>query len=109
MTEPPAPTASATPHGIGTAIGAFAVGFVIAIIIDFALSASLFEAASPGAGQVVFSWLLTGGVFWILYRMHRWAAYGMLGGFASLFVLLVLGGGLLGPYACFGTYGYPAR
>jgi riboflavin transporter FmnP len=90
---------------------AFVFGFLIAIVIDFILSLGAFSfqgtSSSPGVGQIIMSWLVTVAAFWVLYKMHRWAAYGMLGGFATLFIALALVGGLLGPYTCFSTYGYP--
>ena len=91
--------------------GYFIVGAVVAIVIDFILSLGIFSfqgaSSSPALGQILISWAVTVGAFAVLYKMQRWAAYGMLGGFVVLFVLLAVGGGALGPYTCFSTYGYP--
>ncbi len=56
--------------------------------------------------QIELSWVITIGAFLLLYSIHRWAGYGMLGGFVGLFALFLLGG-ISGPYTCFNTYGYP--
>ena len=89
----------------------FIVGAAVAIVIDFILSLGSFSfqstSSSPELGQIVISWAVTVGAFAVLYKMQRWAAYGMLGGFVALFVLLAVGGGVLGPYTCFSVYGYP--
>jgi hypothetical protein len=89
----------------------FVVGAFVAILIDFVLSLNTVSigsgSRSPDAGQIVISWAVTAIVFAVLYRMNRWAGYGMLGGFVALFVLLAVTGGALGPYTCFSTYGYP--
>ena len=91
--------------------GYFIVGAAVAIVIDFILSANTFSfqgsSSSPDLGEVVVAWVVTAVAFAVLYKMQRWAAYGMLGGFVALFLLLAVGGGALGPYTCFNIYGYP--
>lgn len=110
--ESPATPPPSQPTGwqIALAIGAAVVGFVVAIVLDFILSAQNFSLSggSPpiGIGQIAVSWLVTVGLGFVLYKMHRWALYGMLAGYAALFLLLLMGG-IFGPYTCFGTYGYP--
>jgi len=101
-----------TPPSVVEQAFVFLAGAFVAIVIDFVLSLSTFNFSSESytrieLGQVVISWAVTLVAFAILYKMNRWAGYGMLGGFVALFLLLVIGGGALGPYTCFGAYGYP--
>lgn len=111
MSQPAPPTPSENPGATLAEIGAFLLGFVIAIVIDFVLSANNFSfqgtSSSPDLGEVVVAWLVTAVAFAVLYKMHRWGGYGMLGGFVTLFLLLAVTGGALGPYTCFSIYGYP--
>ena len=91
----------------------FLAGAFVWVVIDFVLSFSSFSFGSTPSGtelgQVIGSWAVTLVAFAVLYKMNRWAGYGMLGGFVGLFLLLAIGGGALGPYTCFSTYGYPGR
>jgi len=83
----------------------------VAIVLDFILSAQNFSFNRPsavGVGQVMLSWVVTVGLGFLLFKMHRRALYGMLAAYATLFLWL-LSGGMFGPYTCFGTYGYPSR
>ncbi len=110
-----APRQPLTPGEIIVRIGALISGAFVFIAIDFILAAFSpawsFEgstARGTGPGQIVLSWVITIGAFLLLLRMHRWAGYGMLAGFAGLFMLLLFAGSS-GPYVCFNTYGYPFR
>jgi hypothetical protein len=106
-----------TPPGRVELAGYFILGAVVAIAVDFIVSLGSFSfqgtssfqgvSSSPGLGQIVISWAVTAVAFAALYKMNRWAGYGMLGGFVALFLLLAVGGGALGPYTCFSAYGYP--
>ena len=91
-------------------VGAFIGGFIVAILLDFVLSVVSFGMTAESSVRVALvgvSWALVVGMFWLLHRTNRWAGYGLLSGFASLFILLVVVGGISGPYACFGAFGYP--
>jgi hypothetical protein len=112
VTTPPEPDGKPEREGISAlaATGFALLGFVIAFILDFALSFGsygLYERPpSPALAAIVASWVITLGVGWVLYKLNRWALYGMLGLYAALFLLL-LASGPFGPYTCFGAYGYP--
>ena len=90
-------------------VGAFVGGFFIALVFNFAL-AFLYIGSGPSSGVVaiVAAWLLTAALFYGLYRFEQWLAFGAIGGYAALFLVLLIGGGITGPYTCFGPYGYPA-
>ena len=60
-----------------------------------------------GVAPIVLAWAVTIGLAAVLYRIHHWALYGMVGAYAALFLLL-LTSGMFGPYTCFGAYGYPS-
>ena len=96
-------------RGIAAAIAAAMLGFFLGIVLDFVLNVGSFSFNGPatiGIGQIIVSWIVTVALGFGLYKLHHWALYGMLGAYSALFLLL-LAGGILGPYTCFGTYGYP--
>jgi len=86
------------------------LGFVVAIVLDVILNLQGFSFSGPNSfspAQIAISWVITLALGFGLYKLHHWALYGMLGGYAALF-LLFLTNGIFGPYTCFGTYGYPS-
>jgi hypothetical protein len=94
-------------------VGAFIVGFVVALVLNFVLAVFALSTtnplgpSAPSIVAVLTAWLVSIGIFALLYRWHPWAAYGAIGCYAALFFLLLIGGGAFGPYACFRAYGYP--
>jgi hypothetical protein len=96
-------------------VGPFLVGFFLALVANFVVTfvyvVSTFDSAPPSPehrlGQSVVAWTVTLTGIFILYRLHPWAAYGAIGAYAALFLVLLVAGGATGPYACFAAYGYP--
>ncbi len=106
MTPPTTPRLAKRPS-----VGAFVAGFLVALVLNFAIALPNFSFNTPAARQIqdiLLAWVITIVVFGVLYRMHPWAAYGALGLYVALFTWAVLAGGASGPYTCFGAYGYPS-
>ena len=89
-------------------IGAFVAGFLVALVLNFAIALGSFSSGGRSILDLLIAWGVTVVVFGVLFRMHPWAAYGALGGYVALFTFLVLAGGATGPYFCFSAYGYPS-
>jgi hypothetical protein len=92
---------------------AFIIGVVFFVVLDFLESANYVSltggrSSQPPVGNIVISWILTLGLFLVMYKMRHAAGYGVIAGFVGLFVI-ALASGVTGPYTCFSTYGYPFR
>ena len=97
----------------------FVAGLFLAIVLSFLVSIgssalrSTFTAPDtnpqllPPLWVILLAWIVTIGVFALLFRWHPWAAYGALAGYAALLAVFLLLGGMFGPSTCFNAYGYP--
>ena len=104
------PPAERTVDRAARAFFAAVLGFVLGVILDFVVTLTASPGSTPGrygVAPIVLAWAVTIGLAAVLYRIHHWALYGMLGAYAALFLLL-LTSGMFGPYTCFGAYGYPS-
>lgn len=81
------------------------IGFILGVVLNFAVAAT-HSTFDWQVGEIIRSWVITIGVALVLYKIHPWMLYGMIGAYAALF-LWTSSVQIIGPYTCFGGYGYP--
>jgi hypothetical protein len=89
----------------------FSAGVIVTPIVNLAINLLSWSAAGSAAQisllSIALAWLATAGIVLLSFKLHYWFGWGLLGGFALLFIFLLVTGGMFGPYGCFGVYGFP--